>query len=81
MGVLPIKTRLRGPAPCLDPASVEEDQIDEAIKLFRANVLFRNFEVLGAADRTLIYLTLSIHQVCCSFAAPVICMRFDECRR
>lgn len=62
MGVLPLKTRLRGPAPCLDPASAEEDQIDEAIKLFRANVLFRNFEVLGAADRTLIYLTLSIHQ-------------------
>lgn len=61
--MLPLKTRLRGPAPCLDPASAEEDQIDEAIKLFRANVLFRNFEVLGAADRTLIYLTLSIHQV------------------
>jgi actin related protein 2/3 complex subunit 3 len=63
MAMLPLKTRVRGPAPQLDVASAEEDQIDEAIRLFRANVLFRNFEVLGAADRTLIYLTLLIHQV------------------
>lgn len=63
MAMLPLKTRVRGPAPQLDVASAEDDQIDEAIRLFRANVLFRNFEVLGAADRTLIYLTLLIHQV------------------
>lgn len=30
--------------------------------LFRANVLFRNFEVQGGADRTLIYLTLHVVQ-------------------
>ena len=30
---------------------------------FRANVLFRNFEVKGGADKTLIYLTL--HAVQC----------------
>lgn len=29
---------------------------------FRANVLFRNFEVKGGADRTLIYLTLHVVQ-------------------
>lgn len=37
--------------------------MEEAIRLFRANVLFRNFEILGGADRNLIYLTLFIHQV------------------
>ena len=37
--------------------------MDEALALFRANVLFRNFEVQGHGDRVLIYLTLLIHQV------------------
>jgi len=38
----------------------EEDIIDEALNLFRANVLFRNFEIKGDADRLLIYLILYI---------------------
>ena len=32
------------------------------IKFFRANVLFRNFDVKGGSDRTLIYLTLCVSQ-------------------
>ncbi len=44
------------------PAAPEDDIVDEAIRLFRANVLFRNFEVLGGGDRVLVYLTLFIHQ-------------------
>jgi actin related protein 2/3 complex, subunit 3 len=36
----------------------QEDIIDETLHYFRANVLFRNFEVKGSADRTMIYLTL-----------------------
>ena len=35
--------------------------VDEALRLFRANVLFRNFELLGGGDRLLVYLTLFIH--------------------
>jgi actin related protein 2/3 complex subunit 3 len=31
------------------------DIIEECLTLFRANCLFRNFEIKGAADRTLIY--------------------------
>lgn len=46
----------RGPA----PSTSGDDVIDEAIAFFRANVLFRNFEVKGAADRLLVYLTLYI---------------------
>ena len=40
----------------------EDDIIDEALQFFRANVFFRNFDVRGPSDRTLIYLTLYIHQ-------------------
>jgi actin related protein 2/3 complex, subunit 3 len=52
--VCPLRTELKGPAP---PAE-GEDIIDETLMYFRANVLFRNFDVRGGADRTLIYLTL-----------------------
>lgn len=41
----------------------KDDIIDEVLMYFRANVLFRNFEVKGGADKTLIYLTL--HAVQC----------------
>jgi actin related protein 2/3 complex subunit 3 len=34
--------------------------IDEAILLFRPNAYYRNFELLGPADRTLAYLLLFI---------------------
>jgi hypothetical protein len=40
----------------------QDDIIDEALNFFKANVMFRNFEVKGAADRLLIYLTLYISQ-------------------
>ncbi|KAF8622064.1 hypothetical protein AX15_007214 [Amanita polypyramis BW_CC] len=58
LAVLPIKTRIRGPAPIADPS--QQDIIDETIDLFRANSLFRNFEIKGPADRTLIILILFI---------------------
>jgi len=38
------------------------DIIDETLDYFKANVLFRSFEVKGGADRVLIYLTLYAHQ-------------------
>jgi len=58
--VLPIKTTTRGPAPVA--AEGEEDIIDETLGYFKANVLFKHFEVKGPADRVLIYLTLYITQ-------------------
>mmetsp|Transcript_21761 Transcript_21761/g.65221 ORF Transcript_21761/g.65221 Transcript_21761/m.65221 type:complete len:174 (+) Transcript_21761:185-706(+) len=57
--LLPLRTKARGPAP---PCHEGEDIIDEVIKYFRPNSLFRNFDVKGGADRTLIYLTLSMQQ-------------------
>ena len=69
ISILPIRTRIRGPAPagtfhgptCLavinnfflaEPDAA--DIVDEALDLFRANSLFRNFEIKGPADRALI---------------------------
>ncbi|KAI0321938.1 ARP2/3 complex 21 kDa subunit [Amylostereum chailletii] len=57
VSILPIKTRIRGPAPVTtDPSA--SDIIDESLDLFRANSLFRNFEIKGPADRLLIILIL-----------------------
>ncbi|KAI6034455.1 hypothetical protein PISMIDRAFT_672685 [Pisolithus microcarpus 441] len=58
ISILPIKTRLRGPAPVADPD--QADIIDETLDLFRANSLFRNFEIKGPADRILIILILFV---------------------
>ncbi len=60
MAILPLKTNVKGPAPKADPK--DEDIIDEAIKYYRANVLFASFEIKGTADRVLVYLTLFISQ-------------------
>lgn len=65
--LLPLRTRARGPAytlPALpagaselelDPNNESYDALDEVLELFRANTLFRNFEIRGPADRLLIY--------------------------
>lgn len=39
-----------------------DDIIDETIMYFRANTLFRNFDVRSGSDKTLIYLTLFAQQ-------------------
>lgn len=38
------------------------DIIDEILDLFRANTFFKNFEIKGASDRTLVYGILFISQ-------------------
>jgi len=56
--VLPLKSRSKGPAPPC--AAGTDDVVDEAIRFYRANVLFKNFEPEGPADLTLCYLTVLI---------------------
>ena len=34
----------------------------QTLRYFKANVFFRNYEILGSADRTLIYLTMYVSQ-------------------
>jgi len=64
LSILPIKTKIKGPAPVEIKADAE-DIIDETLNNFRANMLFRNFQPEGGADRLLIYLTLYAHQALC----------------
>ena len=47
-----------GPAPKADFEG--DDVVDEAIKFFRANIFFKNYEIRGNADKVIIYLTVFI---------------------
>ena len=38
----------------------EKDVIDEAIELYRAQILFKNFRVKGTADKVNVFLTCFI---------------------
>jgi len=58
VSILSIKSKIRGPAALADPSA--QDILDETLSLFRANSLFRNFEIKGPADRLLIILILFI---------------------
>ncbi|GMM52418.1 Arc18 protein [Starmerella bacillaris] len=56
--VLPLRTKYRGPA----YQTSEYDIVDEVVDLFRVNSFFRNFEIKGAADRTLVYGILFVNE-------------------
>lgn len=88
--LLPLRTRTRGPAYTLpplpssvvsdldiDPDSEHYDILDETITLFRANTLFRNFEIKGPADRALIYGILWISD-CLGKIKPNMSLRDSE---
>jgi actin related protein 2/3 complex subunit 3 len=49
-----------GPAPKADFDG--DDIIDEAINQFRANILFKYYDVKGPADKVIIYLTVFIQK-------------------
>lgn len=87
--ILPLRTRTRGPAytlPALPPNTADIDVapdsesydcVDEILSLFRANVLFRNFEINGPADRMLIYGTLFVSE-CLGKVKPTMTARDAE---
>ena len=43
-----------------------QDIIDEALFMFRANILFKNYKIKGPADKVIVYLT-SFIQKCFEF--------------
>lgn len=61
----------------VSPESESYDCVDEILSLFRANVLFRNFEINGPADRMLIYGTLFISD-CLGKVKPTMTARDAE---
>ncbi len=42
--------------------TASHDIVDEALHLFRANILFKNYKVKGGADKVIIYLTCFIQK-------------------
>ncbi|KAK9464968.1 actin-related protein 2/3 complex subunit 3 [Lipomyces arxii] len=67
--VLPLRTKFRGPA---YPTAEDYDILDEVLDLFRANSFFRNFEIKGPADRTLIYGILFISDCLSALSAKSV---------
>lgn len=63
--ILPLRTKVRGPAFPTDGYDI----IDEVIDLFRVNSFFRNFELQGNADRTLLYGILFVNECLASLRA------------
>ena len=59
ISLLPLRTSVRGPAPPF-PSDGETDWLDEVLTMFKAQVLFREFEVKGPGDRLLVYAMLYI---------------------
>ncbi|KAJ5673309.1 Actin-related protein [Penicillium longicatenatum] len=59
------------------PDNESYDCVDEILSLFRANVLFRNFEINGPADRMLIYGTLFVSE-CLGKVKPTMNSREAE---
>jgi len=84
-----LRTKTRGPAYTLtplpagtsdldiDPDSEHYDILDETLTLFRANTLFRNFEIKGPANRVLIYGILWITE-CLTKVKPTMSQRDAE---
>ncbi|KAL7410675.1 putative ARC18-subunit of the Arp2/3 complex [Mrakia frigida] len=77
--VLPIKSKFRGPAPLADSSSI--DIIDETLTLFRANCLFRSFDINGPADRLLIYLTLFLSDCLSKITASKVEPSLNDARK
>merc|ERR1711957_203975 len=57
--LLPLKTQKPGPAPIQNDAG-QEDIVDEAIKAFRWNIFFKEFEMKGGSDKLMAYLIVLI---------------------
>merc|ERR1711988_1344691 len=59
-GLWPLRSKFAGP--CSNSDDVPEDIVDEAIVLFKANCMFRNYKPEGPGDLVHLYLVLFIHQ-------------------
>ena len=57
--ILPLRGNASGPAPKTQDAV---DFVDEAIQMFRATILFKNFKPEGPADKVIVYLTVFIQK-------------------
>ncbi|KAJ1502730.1 subunit of the Arp2/3 complex [Coelomomyces lativittatus] len=64
MAVLPIRPTNKH-VRVYAPETQDQDIIDEALYVYRANCFFKQYEIQGPADRTLIYLLFVINELLC----------------
>lgn len=57
--LLALKGSTAGPSPKAD-SDEAVDIVDEAISMFRATIMFKNFKPEGPADKIIVYLTVFI---------------------
>ena len=72
--LVPVRSKGRSEA----GTELQRDIVDETLYAFRANILFRNFEVKGAADKLLIYLTLYVN-LCLKRESRLVVVTASRC--
>merc|ERR1712215_575263 len=60
VALMPLRQTTKGSARGPAPTTTDEDIVDQSINLFKANILFTNFEMETDVDRVLVYVTLYI---------------------
>merc|ERR1711971_548133 len=57
IAVMPLRQTSKGTARGPAPSSSQEDIVDQTISLFKANILFKQFDMETDVDRVLVYVT------------------------
>jgi len=60
MALLPLRQTVKNAGRGFAPETQDEDIVDETIRLFKPNILFKSFEMKDTVDRVLVYVTLYI---------------------
>lgn len=76
--LIPIRTKIEGPGSVGFQSSTGEDIIDEAFRVFRINVLFKNFEIKCQGDKVLVYLLVLISYLFKSTEQMYPCIHFSK---
>merc|ERR1712236_93611 len=58
VALMPLRQTTKGSARGPAPTTTDEDIVDQTINLFKANILFKQFEMETDVDRVLVYVTL-----------------------
>merc|ERR1712037_1059819 len=60
MALMPLRQTVKNAGRGFAPDTQDDDIVDEVIRLFKPNILFKSFEMKDSVDRVLVYVTLYI---------------------
>merc|ERR1712203_1164610 len=60
MPLMPLRQTVKNAGRGFAPDTPDDDIVDETIRLFKPNILFKSFEMKDSVDRVLVYITLYI---------------------